>query len=75
MIQYLSGVDPDPKRTDVRSLVLCGCLGSRLQADPRIQAFCSVSDFRGLEDGRRAVVTRRARSDGLLRIVRGEQAP
>ena len=38
MIQYLSGLTADAKQTDVLSLVLCGCLGSRLRADPRMQA-------------------------------------
>jgi len=35
MIQYLSEVDRDPKRTDVVSLLYCGCLGS-LRSDPRV---------------------------------------
>lgn len=38
MIQYLSAVERDPKMSDVGSLLICGCLGSRLRADPRMQA-------------------------------------
>jgi len=38
MVQYLSAVERDPKRSDVGSLLICGCLGSRLRADPRMQA-------------------------------------
>jgi TolB-like protein/Flp pilus assembly protein TadD len=38
MIQYLSEQPTDPKRTDVVSLMVCGCLGSRLLADPRMRA-------------------------------------
>jgi TolB-like protein/Tfp pilus assembly protein PilF len=38
MIQYLSTVERDPKMSDVGSLLICGCLGSRLRADPRMQA-------------------------------------
>ena len=37
MIQYLSEVDRDPKRTDVVSLLYCGCLGP-LRTDPRMLA-------------------------------------
>lgn len=45
MIQYLSGLEPDAKQTDVLSLVLCGCLGSRLRVDPRMLAVLSRFGF------------------------------
>lgn len=38
MIQYLSGLDRDPKRSDVGVVLICGCLGPRLRTDPRMEA-------------------------------------
>ena len=38
MIQYLSEQGADSKRSDIGSLMICGCLGSRLLADPRMRA-------------------------------------
>lgn len=37
MIQYLSEQMADSKRSDVGSLMFCGCLGSRLVTDPRMR--------------------------------------
>ena len=38
MIQYLSDLNADSKQADVGVLIICGCLGPRLLADPRMQA-------------------------------------
>lgn len=38
MIQYLSEQGADSKRSDIGSLLICGCLGTRLRMDPRMQA-------------------------------------
>ncbi len=38
IIQYLSELDADSKQADVGVLIICGCLGPRLLADPRMQA-------------------------------------
>jgi hypothetical protein len=45
MIQYLSEQVADSKRSDVGSLMFCGCLGSRLRADPRMQAVLARFGF------------------------------
>lgn len=45
MIQYLSEQEADPKRTDVVSLMVCGCLGSRLLANPRMRAVLARFGF------------------------------
>jgi TolB-like protein/Tfp pilus assembly protein PilF len=45
MIQYLSEQVADSKRSDVGSLMFCGCLGSRLLADPRMRAVLTRFGF------------------------------